>query len=572
MLVKYINLMKTKILFFLLLFTVVSFIFSNATFAQVENVPLSNPVYNYLKEMSVKKIISGLNDDNPNLSRFQVADFINTIQSKSNELSTAEKKLLNKYMNEFVPEEINKKTTASLIAGNMDVSNGFKYILTDKQKYLFSYEKNENNIFIEPLFNLYYSHGFKPKSNANAVLFDGGFRVRGTIFNHLGYNFSLVKGGADGDSVLIESTFPPIKSTYKYVENIENITNYEFTNGYLKYYFEPSEGMGISAQLGREQIKYGLGYSDRLALSGNAPNMDFLKFNFQYGIINFSSIYATTVGDFNLDRELRYTKSFTANRIKFAIKNLFDLGIGETIISSEGIQLGYLNPLMFYKFVEMSLQDRDNGTVFFDAQTHFIKDLEFQGTFFLDENILSNLSDLEKASNKTAYQLGFFMYEPAGLKNLSLIFEYTKIRPYVYTHFDPKNKYTAFDVNMGHPIGPNADQIFLKMNYNLNEKVSFGMEYQKIRKGENVYNEKGELVRNVGGDINQSFRGGIDADEAYFLDGIRINSQIFKFNLRYEPLKNYVFDLNYVYNSSKNTTYNKFQDFSYGYLKFYFDY
>lgn len=57
--------------------------------------------------------------------------------------------------------------------------------------------------------------------------------------------------------------------------------------------------MDLSFQIGREQLKYGLGYSKRLSLSGDAPNMNFLKFNFKYGIINYSSIFASTVGEFS---------------------------------------------------------------------------------------------------------------------------------------------------------------------------------------------------------------------------------------------------------------------------------
>lgn len=542
-------------------------IFISECFAQIENVPLNNPVYSYLKEMRVKRIISDYDDSDPNLSRFQVAGLLDKIQIKGNELSSAEKKLLNKYMIEFVPEKINKTTTASMFKSNMNVSDGFKYILDNKQKYLFSYQKNKNNIFIEPLGDVYYVNEISPSVKNNAWLFDGGFRFRGTVFEHLGYNFSVIKGGAAGDSVLVESAFPPIKSTFKYVENIENITNYDFTNGYLKYYAEPSEGMGISAQIGREKLKYGLGYSDRLALSGLAPDMDFLKFNFEYGIIRFSSVFASTAGEYNINRDLRYTKYFTANRLRLSFENLFDAGIGESIISSRGIELGYLNPMIFYKFVEMSLQDRDNGTVFFDLQTHFMKDLELQGTFFLDENILSNLSDMTKTSNKTAYQLGMYLYEPAGLKNLSFIFEYTKIRPFVYTHFDPENTYTSFGVIMGHPIGPNADQLFFKLNYNFNEKVSMNLQYQKVRKGQNVYNEKGELVKNVGGDVYQAVRT-VDSDQSYFLDGVRINYDDVKFNLRYEPVKNYVFDFNFAYNFEENLTYGGSTEGSYGFVKF----
>ena len=557
--------MTTKILLFILiLFTVIT----GEINAQIENVPLTDPVYNFLKEMRVKRIITDYNDDDPNMSRFQVADQLKLMFRKRDQLSRTENKILKKYMVEFLPEELNSKTTTSLFGGNTGASDGLKGLITDKQKYLFAYQKDKNNIFINVIGNLFYVNGIKPTVKSNAFLFDGGLDIRGSLFDRIGYNFSVAKGGAAGDSILIESAFPPIKANFKYLENIENIVNYDFANGYLKYYTSPADGMDLSFQIGREQLKYGLGYSKRLSLSGDAPNMDFLKFNFKYGIINYSSIFGSTVGEYSPVRDLRYTKYFTANRIKIALKDLFDIGMGEAIVSSRGIELGYLNPLIFYKFIEMSLQDRDNGTLFMDIQTHFVKDLELQGTFFLDENILSNLSDFSKQTNKTAYQLGFYWYEPAGLKNLSLIFEYTKIRPYVYTHFDPENIYTGFGVILGHPIGPNADQLFTRLQYNLSERISFNLELQKIRKGENVYNSEGELVRNVGGSVYDSFVGDRDDDQAYFLDGVRVNDYNVRFNFMYEPLLNYTFDLNYVYNISRNLTYGNNTDQSYAYVRF----
>ena len=108
----------------------------------------------------------------------------------------------------------------------------------------------------------------------------------------------------------------------------------------------------------------------------------------------------------------------------------------------------------------MDLQDRDNGTVYLDLQTNFIKNLELQGTFFLDENILSHLQDLSLYSNKTAYQVGAFWYSPFNVNDLSLVLEYTKIRPYVYSHTNPKDSYTSFGQNLGHRIGPNSDELY----------------------------------------------------------------------------------------------------------------
>ena len=95
---------------------------------------------------------------------------------------------------------------------------------------------------------------------------------------------------------------------------------------------------------------------------------------------------------------------------------------------------------------------------------------------------------------------------------------------------------------------------------------------QKIRKGNNVLTENGELERNVGGDIFQSFRTGVDNEIAYFLDGIRENTEIIGVNISYEPIRNYVFDLNYSYSILNNITNGHKTDNSYAYLKFRFDY
>ncbi len=86
--------MKTKTSFIIVIMILLS---SQDIFAQVENVPLTSPVYDFLKEMRVKRIIPKLNDDDPNLSRFQVANHLKQIQLKLSELSSTEKKLLKKY-------------------------------------------------------------------------------------------------------------------------------------------------------------------------------------------------------------------------------------------------------------------------------------------------------------------------------------------------------------------------------------------------------------------------------------------------------------------------------------------
>ncbi|MGQ9644696.1 MAG: capsule assembly Wzi family protein, partial [Ignavibacterium sp.] len=479
--------MRSFRLFILLLF------FSSylKLFAQIENIQIQHPVYSFLKEMNVKGMIDNIKEDDPVLSRFEVIDLLRKIKSNAQQLSETENKLVEKYLSEF-SDELNTENSTQLFNPDENFFSELPEMFSQKVKYLYGYKNESANIYLEWLGHFYHGQRFTPTPTNNANLYDIGFRMRGTLFSHLGYNLTVIKGGASGNKGIAETIEPKLLSNFKWVENIENIGNYGFNYGYLKYFTAPTENMNLSFQLGREDITFGYGYGSKLVLSGDNPTLDFIKFNFDYGVIHFTSLHASTVGNFSYDINERYTKYFALNRLKLSFKNLFDFGIGETMIySGRGIELGYLSPLAFYKFIEMDLQDRDNGTLWMDFQTNFLKNIQFQATFFLDENILSNLQELDRYTNKTAYQLNAFWYSPFNIDDASLILEYTKIRPYVYTHRDPKNTYTAFGTNIGHRIGPNADELMFRANYNLNERMRLTGEFRFTRSGRNIYDENG---------------------------------------------------------------------------------
>lgn len=540
--------------------------------AQVENVPITNSVYTFLKEMKVKGIISFIREDDPVLSRFEVKGLLNEINNCSSELSSTEIKLLNKFKIEF-SDSIDFEITTQLFNPKNGFFTDLDQMITEKVKYLYAHQVLENNVYFEWLGHFYHGQDFLKENAVNSNLYDIGFRIRGTLYNHLGYNLTVIKGGVSGDSELAEFIEPKLLSNFKWIDNAENIGNYDFTYGYLKCHTEPYANMKIFFQLGREDITLGYGYGSKLILSGENPTMDFLKFNFDYGIINFTSLHASTTGYFSHTPDERYTKYFAHNHLKLKFKNLFDIGIGETIIySGRGIELGYLSPIAFYKFIEMEIQDRDNGYLYFDLQTKFVKNLELQATFLLDENILSNLSDLEKYTNKTAYQVGAYWYQPFYINDMSLIAEYTRIRPYVYTHYNIKNNYTAFGANLGHRIGPNADELMLRSNYNFNEWIRFSVEYRHQREGNNIYSDEGILIKNVGGDIALTHGYVLETDRAYFLDGERVNTNFFSVGVRIEPIRDFIFDISYNLNKSTNTTKNISSELSYALLRFTLEY
>jgi len=545
---------------------------SKLTFSQVENVPLTNHVYTFLKEMKVKNILNYISEDVPNLSRFEIKNFLETIKKSTDRLSSTEKDLLKRYEMEFCYDSLNDVTSTRLFTPGTGFITTAGEILSNKVKFLYAYEEENANFYAEGIGHFY--HGQKLKHGvANSNLYDIGFRLRGTVLKNLGYHFSVLKGGVSGEKNLAEVIEPRLKTSFKWVEDMENIGNYDFAEGYIKYHTEAVPGMDISLQLGREPITAGFGYGSKLVLSGDNPMMDFIKFKFDYGIVHFSSIHASTVGTFSPAQIDRYTKYWAFNRLRFAIPDLFDIGIGEVMVySGRGIELAYLTPVGFYKFFEMSLQDRDNGNIYFDLQTSFIHNIELQGTFLLDENILSNLADLEKYTNKTAYQLGAYWYEAFSLSDLSVILEYTKIRPYVYSHINIQNNYTAWETNLGHRIGPNADELLTRLCYNVNEWLRLSAEYRYQRSGENIYDENGNLVKNVGGDIFLSHVSDPPDKEAKFLDGVLINTDIVQFGLRFELIRDFIFDLTYNYDIENNTTAGTRDDYSYALFKFTLEY
>ncbi|MGQ9799366.1 MAG: hypothetical protein ACUVRG_08740 [Ignavibacterium sp.] len=560
--------MRSFRLFILLLF------FSSylKLFAQIENVQIQHPVYSFLKEMNVKGMIDYIKEDDPVLSRFEVIDLLRKIKSNAQQLSETENKLVEKYLSEF-SDELNTENSTQLFNPDEKFFSELPEMFSQKVKYLYGYKNESANIYLEWLGHFYHGQRFTPTPTNNANLYDIGFRMRGTLFSHLGYNLTVIKGGASGNKGIAETIEPKLLSNFKWVENIENIGNYGFNYGYLKYFTAPTENMNLSFQLGREDITFGYGYGSKLVLSGDNPTLDFIKFNFDYGVIHFTSLHASTVGNFSYDINERYTKYFALNRLKLSFKNLFDFGIGEAMIySGRGIELGYLSPLAFYKFIEMDLQDRDNGTLWMDFQTNFLKNIQFQATFFLDENILSNLQELDRYTNKTAYQLNAFWYSPFNIDDASLILEYTKIRPYVYTHRNPKNTYTAFGTNIGHRIGPNADELMFRANYNLNERMRLTGEFRFTRSGRNIYDENGNLVKNVGGDIFLSHPEIVENKTAKFLDGERINTSHLILGFRIEPIREFYFDIWWNYQQKKNLTKSDTEYLSYLLIKFTLEY
>ena len=386
-------------------------------------------------------------------------------------------------------------------------------------------------------------------------MMDGGLRGRGTLLNHLGFSLSFNKGMVIGQRTAAALAMPKLRTDFKFNEDKEGVLNYDMTDGYLKYYMNPLENFELSAEFGREKITQGYGYGSKLLLSANSPNMDFFKLNVKFGILNYTFVHGSTVGTFSLDPTQRYSKYWAYQRLMLSFDNFANFVISDNIVYARPLEFAYLNPILFFGFSEKSLQDRDNKNMILEFQTKFLKKLEFQGSLFIDDDEgFAFLTGKTDHTEKIGYQLGAMTYAPFGLNDMSFAVEYTKIRPYVYTHFDNKSDYTAYGQIMGDPAGPNSDQIYTKLTYNFTDWLKLVLDYRFVRKGNNLYDSTGTLIKNVGGNVFEPFVDGRDDNAANFLEGERVNSNIIGASFRVFPIKNISFTFKYVYQIDNNIT------------------
>ena len=114
--------------------------------AQIENVPLDHNVYTFLKEMEVKKIIYGIDEDIPNLRFGEVKEFLKQIEAKQSQLSNTERRLLKKYQIEFFPEMMNSDNTWDMFGASPNLFTSPFTIFDDRQKFLYRYQDGDNNL------------------------------------------------------------------------------------------------------------------------------------------------------------------------------------------------------------------------------------------------------------------------------------------------------------------------------------------------------------------------------------------------------------------------------------------
>jgi hypothetical protein len=320
-----------------------------------------------------------------------------------------------------------------------------------------------------------------------------------------------------------------------------DVADYEETVAYLVW-----ELPWFEATFGKDRLRWGPGWRGNVILSDTGPSFDMIKLKARYKRFTLTSVtgflrtdLADSSRSYDGGRKLvPRKKRLAAHRIEISVSEKVDIGFSEMVVYGDrSWEPGYANPIMFYWSAQHHLGDQDNVLMAADVEVRPIRNLKLYGVWLLDELMKSKLGT-DWFGNKFVFSGGVLWLDPFGLPDTDARLEYVRIEPWVYTHKWRINSYQHYGWALGHWLGPNADDLFVRIGHQFARNLGASVFFEQERQGQNEVVD-GVVVRDVGGDVDEGHQGG-DSEHKQFLDGILEKRTSFGFEVVYEPLRNLI--------------------------------
>lgn len=310
-----------------------------------------------------------------------------------------------------------------------------------------------------------------------------GMRVNAEINKNWKMRSYWHSGAFFGDAQSAVDHSPLVDGFYKTQSNSVWIDNLRADITYLTPWLQVS--------LGRDNFQIGNSISGSIILNNECNEYGYALAEGTFGRFKLSLLHGTLIAD---DPVSIYEHETVANSKHYPEKNLalhqitytntdrFELFFGESVIYGDrGLDVNYLMPQAFWRVTEHNLQDRDNiliygginlkplakTTIYTQAVIDEMRYKEFMGNWW---------------GNKWAVQSGvsrFFGKEDKG----RIGFEFTAVRPWIYTHYLPYTPYSHDSKPLGYPKGSNLIDYSAELNYSMNWQTSITAKASYTRQG-----------------------------------------------------------------------------------------
>jgi hypothetical protein len=499
----------------------------------VEQVPIGDDVYAFLRHLSVRGVIKGFSEAQLPISEFEVVGFLH--QADSGKLSNAERELVRKYLQTYAHEP---REAVTMFPSDDAKPLFFDGIFTQEDKYLYRWfnDSTKSDLFVNGIGSAEFRHQTDPSSESVMLLNLGG-RFSGTLDGHVGYFMQTTNGVELGNQQLaLEDPLLSKNNNLRYFS-----TFFDFTTAELAY-----NNDWFTGKIAREAVAIGGGYqNDNILLSSDGvPTYDFLSIGAHIGAVRYQAIVGSLVQDTVNYTEPPYPVKYLAvHDLTFGIGKDAELGFTDIMVFTERFELGYLNPFSFLGTVKHGLddQDHDNGLLGTHARWEIAPGFELRGEGILDD-LVANKIGTGYWSNKWAWQFGGMWADAFGIPNLDWEAEWMYIKPYLYSHWDTIGSYSTSGTPLGGQIGPNSISYWTQLRWAPDAKWIVALDGQFIERGENVYDSTGKLLYNAGEDYRVSWIAPTSSyDQSYILNGRRVDIINLTLEIEFEPWRGLTF-------------------------------
>jgi hypothetical protein len=303
----------------------------------------------------------------------------------------------------------------------------------------------------------------------------------------------------------------------------------------------------------KDHFQWGNNYNGANIFSGRTPSFAHIKLNikpvkwFEFnwvhgwlvsevidsaGSMTFTNAYGTD------QRDMMFDKYLAANLFTFEPFRSFYISLGNSVIySSNGPELQYLIPVMFYKSVDHTYNSTDqagrnvgqNSQMFFDISSRNIKKVHLSATLFVDELSTSRFA------NDTLWN--FWSIKGSVrisdlIPNTFITAEYTKSMPLTYKHNIPTTTFESNGYNLGHYLMDNSQEIYLSLVFKPYKTLSFKLAYLYAKKGKDYDDLGGSRLGNP------------------FMDTVEWENTSISFKTSYQIINDGYLFLNYLYSNT----------------------
>jgi len=486
---------------------------TTSTFAQVENVSVSHPVYKLLMRYEAMGWLPAFSTASLPLQRKQITEALEIINRNRNELSENERSTLDNYLLEF---QILPRNNSAVIISATSEQVLSKRFFSDEEKFLYYFKDSSYSVSLSPLGSLD-AIVENTESNTDHVLMGNlGVRLFGSLDNLVGFYLQVTNGAVlngNRDIALIDNK---ISQNVKFVD-LES--DFDFTESHINLQKD-----WFYASIGRQTRLLGSGLLQRVFFSDNAPPMDAFDIGARFDHFEYRFTHGSLIAIFPDTIAFGWSAGIPAKYVaqhRFSVRpNWGEISFWESVIySKRSMDLAYLNPLSFFKSLEHALHDRDNAMMGLDATVRPIDGVQFRGSFLLDDIRFEEIGTGYWA-NKWAWNASLEFALPNGF---DLGLEYSRVEPYTFSHFDTLNAMTNDEMLFGGYLPPNSDETAMLLRWWWGNRYPLELKIAYRRHGENVNDENGNIIHNVGGDPLQTR---LNTDDYYvdFLGGNRVNT------------------------------------------------